>query len=260
MKKGICYGAFPGNLSWKEKFQMAKDAGFDGIELPTITSADEARELKKIADDIGIAIPSVMDSLHWQCPLSSPDPAVRQKGMDNVRKSLEGAAIMGADTVLLVPGVVTAEVSYKDAYGRSLEGVRKLAEVAEEFKVFLAIENVWNKFLLSPLEMNTFIESVGSKYVAAYLDVGNLVLYGYAEHWIEVLGSKIKKVHAKNFDAGSRTFTYLLSGSVNWKAVMDGLRRVGYDDYVTAELPPYSVAPEQMIIDTSAHLDKIFAL
>lgn len=260
MKIGIYHAAISTAKSWKEKFELAKDAGYDGIEVSTIEDERELHEVKRAADDAGMKVSSVMDSLHWKCPLSSPDDEVRRRGMDHIKRSLECAAVLGADTVLVVPGVVTPEVSYKYAYGRSFEAICELGESARSMGIYIGIENVWNKFLLSPLEFNEFIERVQNEYVGAYFDVGNIILYGYPEHWIEVLGSKIKKVHAKNFLSSTYTFTHLLYGNVNWKAVVDALKRVGYDDFITAELPSYQTCPDQMFYDTARHLKRIIEL
>jgi len=260
MKKGICIGSLPGKLSLEERFQLAKDAGFDGIEINTVNTDEESKKLKSIADSVGLEIPSIMNSAHWQFPLSSPDPEVREKSVDGMMKSLASASIAGADTVLLVPGVVNQDVCYEDAYTTSQKEVRELAKTAEERKVFIAIENVWNKFLLSPIEFARYVDEIDSEYVAAYFDVGNILLYGFPQHWIRTLGSRIKKIHVKGFKVGPKSFTYLLDSDINWVEVMKAVRDVGYDNYVTAEMPPYSSMPEQMVYDTSAHLDKIFAL
>ncbi len=260
MKKGICIGSLPGNLPLEERFRLAKDAGFDGIEINTVDTDEESMKLKAIADSVGLEIPSIMNSAHWQFPLSSPDAEVREKSMDGMKKSLASASIVGADTVLLVPAVVNDQVCYEDAYTTSQKEIKKLAKIGEERKVFIAIENVWSKFLLSPIEFSRYVDEIGSEYVAAYFDVGNILLYGYPQHWIRSLGSKIKKVHVKGFKVGPKTFTYLLDSDINWVEVMKALRDVGYDDYITAELPTYKSFPEQMVWDTSAHLDRILAL
>ena len=258
MKKGICIGSLPGTS--EEKFKLAKDAGYDGVEINTMDTDEESKKLKAIADSVGLEIPSIMNSAHWQYPLSDPDSEVRAKSVDGMRKSLASASIVGADTVLLVPGVVNENVCYEDAYTTSQKEIKKLARIAEERKVFIAIENVWNKFLLSPMEFTRYIDEIGSKYVAAYFDVGNILIYGYPQQWIRTLGSRIKKVHVKGFKVGPKAFSYLLDSDINWAEVMKAFKDVGYDGYVTAELPTYKSFPEQMVYDTSAHMDKIFAL
>jgi hexulose-6-phosphate isomerase len=258
MKKGICIGSLPGSL--EEKFRLAKEAGYDGVEINTVDSDEESEKLKALADGVGLEIPSIMNSAHWQFPLSSPDPEVRKKSVDGMMKSLASASIVGADTVLLVPAVVNEQVCYEDAYETSQKEIRELAKVAEEKKIFVTIENVWNKFLLSPIEFARYVDEIESEYVQAYFDVGNILLYGYPQHWIRSLGSRIKKVHVKGFKVGPKSFTYLLDSDINWAEVMKALREVGYDNYITAEMPPYSSFPEQMVYDTSTHLDRIFGL
>lgn len=260
MQKGIYFASLPQDQSWPAKFELARKAGFDGVELTTIESPSECRAIKQAADDAGILLPSVMDALHWKCPQSSPDPVIRQKGLDNLKKSLETAAMINADTVLLVPGVVTPDVSYEDAYNQTLESMEQVKSLAEEYKICVGLENVWNKFLLSPLEFRDFIDQIDSPYVQAYFDVGNIILYGFPEHWIYVLGERIKKVHVKNFLRSTYTFTHLLYGDVDWQRVISALRDVGYDDFLTAELPSYHLCSDQMIYDTATHIDRIISL
>ena len=257
MKKGICIGSLPGGLSLEEKLRLAKDAGLDGVELGTIEDVAEARSIRELVDRIGIRVPSIMASKHWSHPLSSPDPAARQVCAQNIRDSISCAKILGADTVLLVPGVVSEEVSYEEAYGRSQPEVRALAKYAEDAQVYIGIENVWNKFLLSPVEFARYVDEIDSPYVQAYFDCGNILLYGYPQQWIRTLGTRIKKVHVKGFKISDRTFVYLLEGDINWAEVRQALVEVGYDDYITAEMPVYPVCPEQMVYDTSAHLGAI---
>ena len=175
-------------------------------------------------------------------------------------RSIDEAVQAGADVVLLVPAVVNEQITYEEAWERSQPEIRELAKYAEEKQVTIAIENVWNKFLLSPIEFARFVDEIDSPWVQAYFDVGNIVLYGYPEHWIRSLGSRIRRVHVKGFRRKDFSFVYLLEGSIDWKAVMQAFRDIGYDGYVTAEMPPYPTIPEQMVYDTARHLDAIFAL
>ncbi len=165
---------------------------------------------------------------------------------------------MRAETVLVVPGVVNTDVSYDQAYEVSQKSIRELLATAEELDVMMCLENVWNKFLLSPLEMRDFIDSFDSPLVQAYFDVGNILLYGYPEQWIEILGPRIKKVHIKDFNVGTREFVGLLQGDVDYPTVMAAFRSIGYDGYITAELPSYSQFPKQFVYDTAAQMDAIF--
>ena len=275
MKTAICGISFPPGIEPEETFRIAKDAGFDGIEPPfaadgpvSLTSSeDDLRRYRDAADQAGLDIPSVTGGLYWGTPFTSDDPDVRARALDIARAHLKAASVLGADTVLLVPGVVHAffvencpVVRYDHAYERSLAAMKELAPLAEELDVHIGVENVWNKFLLSPLEMARFVDEVGSDRIGCYFDVGNVVPFGYPEHWIEVLGRRIRKVHVKDFKAEASVtsmagFVDLLQGDVNWPAVMTALAEVGYDGYLTAEMiPHYTHRPVQRIYNTGASL------
>lgn len=275
MKKGINIWSFKKGMTVAECMAMAKDAGFDGIEL----SLDEEGEvslnsrekdilrIKKIAEDIGIEIASLATGLYWTYPVTSSDPKIRQKSKDIVKKQLETAALLGTDGILVVPGMVAGlssdseVVQYDIAYERALEAFMELKEEAEAAKVSICLENVWNKFLLSPLEMRDFIDKINSPYVGVYLDVGNVIYTGYPEHWIRILGRRIKKVHFKDFRRRVGTlegFVDLLAGDVNFPEVMQAFKEVGYDDYVIAEMiPNYTHHTNQIIYNTSKSMDRI---
>ncbi len=260
MKKGICLGSLPRQLSLRDKLALAKDSGFDGIECNTCETESEAEQLRSLANELGLEIHSVMDSLHWKCPLSSPDDEVREKGIAHIEQSVKTAQIVGADTVLVVPGVVNEQTPYELAWERSLDALKRLAPVAAEAQVYLCLENVWNKFLLSPREMVEFIDSVGSPWVQAYFDCGNIMAYGYPQHWIRSLGSRLKKVHVKGFHVAHHRFVYLFEGDVPWPQVMRALGEVGYDGYLTAEMPPYPCCPGVAVADIARHLDQLIGM
>jgi hexulose-6-phosphate isomerase len=257
VKKAMCYGSLPGKLSDREKAALAKGAGLDAVELHQYGTVAEAEKVAGIARDAGLEIASLMCMTHWGSPLSSTDEEVRLKGVAGVAAALRQAQAIGAEVVLVVPGVVTEDVSYKAAYGISRRSLQELLPVAEETGVIMALENVWNRFLLSPLEMRDFIDSFNSPLVQAYFDVGNILLYGYPHHWIEALGARIKRVHIKDFDMGTGQFVGLLQGSVDFPRVVAALRGVGYDGYLTAEVGPYKQYPEQFVRDTAAQLEQI---
>lgn len=259
MKKGICLGCVPGE-SVEEKMKLAKDAGYDGVEIPTFATIQEAVDAKKIADGLGLAIPSVMGGIHWQKPLSSPDKATREAGIEGIKHAIEVAAAAGANTVLLVPGVVNAETTYEYAMKESARSIKKLLPLAKKRKIIIAVENVWNKFLLSPIEMKNYVDSFASPWVQAYFDVGNILLYGFPQHWILTLGKRLKKVHVKDFQVGPKQFVHLLLGDVPWAEVMKSLRKIKYKDFITVELGPYKDDPKKMPYDMSQALDKIFAM
>lgn len=286
MKKSINAWCYPGSFSIKQCMNYSKEAGFHGLELnmtedkhnksivtslnfqenPGLNTESKEEDILKIYEDskeIGINIASISSSLHWTYSLTSEDESIRRKAMDIVKKMIDAAVLLETDAILVVPGVVNENVSYMEAYKRSLKAFKKLRTYAEANKVHIGIENVWNKFLLSPLEMKAFIEEIGSSYVGAYFDVGNVLAYSYPEYWIEILERYIVRVHVKDFDTsiGNITgFKNLLQGDVNWVKVMEALRRIKYKGYVTAELTPYKTCPEIIAHDTSSHMDRILAL
>ncbi len=275
MKKGISIWSFAGG-SLAENFKLAKEAGFDGVEVALAedgevnlnSTKEELLNIKAQAEAAGIELYSVASGLYWQYSLTSDCPEQREKAKACVRKQLETASILGCDTILVVPGAVSVSfapelgvVNYADAYDRSLEAFKELAKDAEHYKVSIALENVWNNFLLSPLEMRDFIDKIGSPYVGSYFDVGNVVYSGYPEQWIKILGNRIRKVHFKDYkkSVGSLDgFVDLLAGDVNYPAVVEALKEIGYDGWVTGEmLPPYTYWPETILFNTSNSMDKI---
>ncbi len=222
-----------------------------------LESVDEAAEVGKLAADAGVEIAGVMAGTHWQLPLSSTDEETRAKGVEGIKNALAIANAAGTNTVLVVPGVVNEDTSYAAAYDISQKSLRELLPTAEELGVTMLLENVWNKFLLSPLEMRDYIDSFDTPLIQAYFDVGNILLYGYPHQWIEILGKRIKRVHIKDFDTGTRQFVGLLQGDVDYPRVMNALRGVGYDDYLIAELGPYKQYPERFVYDTAAQIEAI---
>jgi L-ribulose-5-phosphate 3-epimerase len=201
--------------------------------------------MKDSAAKAGIKIHSVMNMDHWKYPLSSADPAVVEKSLEGARVSIQNAHLWGADTVLLVPAVVNAETSYRDAYKRSQENIRKLIPMADKLGVILAIEEVWNKFLLSPLEFVRYIDEFQSPSIRAYFDVGNVVLYGYPQDWIRILGKRIVKLHIKDFSFRNDPATKkrvadwvpLGEGDIDWKSIHSSLTEIGFQGTATVELP-----------------------
>ena len=275
MKKRISIWSFAGG-TLAENFKLAKHAGFDGVEVALDETGELSLEstradvdkIKAAAKQAGIELYSVASGLYWKYSLSSDDEKMREKAKACVRKQLEVASWLGCDTILIVPGAVSVSFSpelgvtdYDIVYERSLAAVKELAKDAEHFKVSIGLENVWNNFLLSPLEMRDFIDKVGSDYVGSYFDVGNVLYCGYPEQWIKILGKRIKKVHFKDYRraVGSLDgFVDLLAGDVNWKAVKDAFDKAGYNGWVTGEMiPPYAQHSETIIFNTSNAMDKI---
>jgi hexulose-6-phosphate isomerase len=275
MKKGISIWSFQ-NKTLEEAFTIAKAAGFEGVEVALAedgeinlnTGEKELAQIKSLAQTLGIQLYSVASGLYWKYSLTSKDKAQREKAKDIVKKQLDTAAALGCDTILVVPGAVSVVFApelgvtdYDEAYNLSLEAIKQLAPYAEKVRVSIALENVWNNFLLSPLEMRDFIDKVNSPYVGSYFDVGNVVCNGYPEQWIKILNSRIKKVHFKDYRraVGSLDgFVDLLAGDVNYPAVMSELKKAGYSGWVTAEMiPPYRYFAEAIIVNTSYSMDKI---
>jgi hexulose-6-phosphate isomerase len=245
IRKGILLGMLPNELSIADKFAMARDCGFESMEIGTVDSPAEVEEIRKASSATKIPVHSIMNRDHWKYPLSSSDASVVAQSVKGMETSLRNAKDLGAATVLLVPAVVNEKTSYRDAYTRSTEQVKKLVPMAENLKVVIAIENVWNKFLLSPLEFATYVDSFRSPWVKAYFDVGNILLYGYPQDWIRTLGARIVKVHFKDFSfrrhpelkRNVADFVNLREGDVPWKEVYAALKEIGYRGDATVELP-----------------------
>ena len=245
IKRAVEFSMLPGNLPIADRLKLARDSGFQQVECPTTPDPKEAEEIKRGAANAGLRIHSVMNMDHWKYPLSSSDPAVVQRSLSGARTSIQNAHLWEADTVLLVPGVVDANNSYADVYARSRESIKQLLPLAEESKIILGIEEVWNKFLLSPSEFATYVDSFKSSYLRAYFDVGNVVLYGYPQDWIRTLGKRIVKLHIKDFSFREDPVTKnrvaawmpLLEGDIQWHSVYEALRDIGYEGTATVELP-----------------------
>jgi L-ribulose-5-phosphate 3-epimerase len=242
LKKGIMWGGIGVGNTVLEKFQAAKEAGFDGVEP---MSHLDRKEVLAARDATGLVIPSVCGEQHWKYLLSDPDPGIRKKGLDALKVTLEDAAAYGADTILLVPGRVTDTMTYDQCWDRSVGEIKKALPLAEKLKVRIAVENVWNNFLLSPMEAVTYVDQFNSPYVGFYFDCGNIMAYGWPEQWIRILGKRLAKVHIKEYsrklaDTSGRGAGFrvkLLEGDVNWHAVMQALDDIGYHGWTTIEMP-----------------------
>jgi hexulose-6-phosphate isomerase len=279
MKNGASFYSFPQDCDLRYSMQTMKDAGYHGVELVLGSAGDitmntpdvKIKEIAAMARDIGVEVCTIGTWLLWEYNFVSEDAKERDYTRDTIKKQLDIAAICGADTVLVVPGYCGTEfapnqplVRYDHAYGRAQESLGMLADYAKERKVSIGIENVWNRFLLSPVEVARFLDEIGSNYVGAYFDVGNIIYIGYPQHWIEILGKRIKKIHICDYrasQAGLGAFVDALAGDVDFAEVMKSLRSIGYDDYLTYEmLPNYPKFPYQSMIYGSLSLDKILTL
>jgi len=281
MKKSINLWAFPypQRMSLKECLQLAKDAGFDGIELNYDLENDlspksgtrEYQAIRKMAADIGIAISGICSFLYWPYSLTSNKPAERARGLELAGLMAQAAHDLGTENVLVVPGAVgipwikDAEPVAADVCDRrAREAIAKLAPKAERLGVYLNIENIFfNGFLLSPQDMIAFVDGFHSKHVRVHFDTGNIMLFQYPEDWIKLLGPRIKNIHLKEFtkkgtDHSLESFRPLLDGTTNWPAAMEALDKIGYRDYLTFEyFHPFPHYPEALIYQTSDALDRI---
>jgi hexulose-6-phosphate isomerase len=258
IRKALYIGMLPRTLSYADRFKLVRDTGFEAVECDTAPEQKTADEIKQAAETAGIRIHSVMNQAHWKFPLSSSDPQVVAESIKGMETSLRNAKFWGADTVLLVPAVVNPETAYQDALERSQRNIRRLLPLAQELKVIIGIENVWNKFLLSPVEFAAYVDSFKSPWVRAYFDVGNILLYGYPQDWIRTLGKRIIKLHLKDFSFRKNVaaFVALREGDLNWPAVYKSLAEIGFTGTATCELP---AGDEVYLKEVSRRVDQILS-
>jgi hexulose-6-phosphate isomerase len=264
LKKGLGFGMIKEDLSLTDKFKLVKDLGFDGVELNSPTELDKS-EILAAKEKTGIELPSLVNKDHWQKPLSDPNPEVRKQCIDSVAQSLQEAKDFGGDAVLVVPGVVNEKVSYEQAYVTAMNSIRELIPYAEKTGIQIALENVWNNFLISPVEARRFVDEINHPLVGWYFDVGNILRYGWPEHWIKTLNSRIIKLHIKEFsrkimnDEGLRKGfqANLLEGDNNWPVVMQAVREINYTGgWIIAEV---SGGDRNRLKNISERMDKIIS-
>ena len=261
IQKSVLITMLPKDRGYLERFTLARSVGFAGIEMQTISGAREAAEIREAAAKSGLRIHSVMNMDHWKLPLSSADPQIVNRSVAGMETSLRNAALWGADAVLLVPAVVDASTSYRDAWTRSQRVIReRLLPMARDLKIVIAVEEVWNKFLLSPLEFARYVDEFESPWVRAYFDVGNVVIHAFPQDWIRTLGSRIVKVHLKdfNFDRQNRRFAFknIGEGDIDWPEVRKALAEIKYTGFVTTEIEG---GDEAYLRDVVARLDRFLA-
>ncbi|HWQ52265.1 MAG TPA: sugar phosphate isomerase/epimerase family protein [Bryobacteraceae bacterium] len=269
-KKSICDGIIPRPVPLDEAFRQVKRAGFDGYEITMgqkLTLETSPKELKSIAAaarDAGVTIVTIsVSSPFSKCPLNHPDPAVRAQGVDVIKRSIDISHALNSGTILLVPsrvgGGAKLMYGYDDTWKRTSEELRKAIPHAAQAKVILTMENVWNKFLLSPLEMRAFVDQFHSPWLQTHFDIGNVMQFGYPQDWILTLGPRIKRVHLKDFKVQTNKFVPLMEGDASWKEVIDALVKVDYRGWLSPEYGYDPNDPEQ-INKMSAVVDKIYAL
>jgi len=275
MKSALNAWSCPNDMDFKAMFQALKKAGFDGVELnldlpgrsahslTLDTTERQLQEIKAISQDCNLPIASISSSLYQSETLGADDPAARAHTRLILETQLRFADTLGATGILIVPGGITENRSILKAWENCQESLLKMKDVIAGGKAMVGVENVWNNFFLSPVEMARFIDELNIPHLGAYFDVGNVAIFSWPEYWIEALGKRIVKVHVKDFKkSGSNAghFVNLLEGSIRWDKVMQALRNAGYDDYLTAELAGMPNTPEYLFNITKNALDEIISM
>jgi hexulose-6-phosphate isomerase len=265
MIKSISYWSFPGGMKLKDRMKLAKAVGFEAIELTLEgpdaeinmkTTAAEIKAIKQMADKIGLQTPTFATGLYWSEPMVLDGGKINKTGLDICKKALQLAKAIGATTALTIPCTVTPGLPYDVAWEKSLEVIKKMVPEAEKTGVTIGIEYVWNKFLLSPLEFAHFCDEVGSTRVGLFFDTGNMVIFGFPQHWVRICARHLMKVHFKDFRRNGYEWTPLMQGDVNFTAVMAELRKAGYDGALLSEVDP-SIAS---LAETAATIRQIMAM
>lgn len=273
--KGICWAAFPKGASFVECMRQSRNAGFDALEIRMDTegeitlrsTVEQMKRLRDAAESHRIEIASLWILTPSSPSLASPDPAVRESALAMVRKGIELAPALGCDALLVVPGVLGRgakfEVNSDQAWKRSTEAFRRVLPMAERARVVLTPENVWSRFLVSPLDMRRFVDQFRSPSVQVHLDTGNVMQFGYPQDWIQVLGKRIRRVHLKDYKLASGgmqgRFVPLLEGDVQWPDVMANLVAAGYRGFISAEVGPNPADPHHLMTVSKA-VDRILAM
>jgi L-ribulose-5-phosphate 3-epimerase len=264
-KKAVMYGMIGEGKTVLDKFRILKDCGFDGVEMDSPTGLNRD-DIKRASEETGILIEGEVDSAHWRETLTHNDPKMREAGVRALETALRDCAFLGGTSVLLVPGVVDKSVSYDVAYRRSQENIRRVIPLAREVGVKIAVENVWNHFLLSPLEAARFIDEFEAPDVMRWhFDIGNIIAFGWPEHWIRILGKRIVKLHIKEYSRtkqnkegmGKGFDVELLEGDNDWPAVMKALDEVGYNTWACAEV---GGGGRQRLKTIAEKMDRILAM
>ncbi len=278
--KSVNYWSYPGGLegtlSLEDFFAKAKRDGFEAVEvaigetgaLGLDVTLDRVNELKQLASSLGLEIPSVASGTYWAYSLASASADDREKATKTLERMIEITAWFGAKTLLTIPGAVDvfflperAVQPYDQVLAFAHRGLKEVAATAAKFEVRLGIENVWNRFLLSPTEMAAFIDSIGSPWIGSYMDVANVLPFGYPEQWLRILGPRVVGIHFKDYRRSVGTaegFVDLLEGDVNWPEVVKAIEEIGYQGPVAAEMIPlYKHYPEVRVQNASRAMDAI---
>lgn len=269
LKKAVMYGMIGPGATVLEKFQILRDTGFQGVEMDSPSKIDPA-EIISAQEATGIKVHGLVDSVHWRLHLNNPVAEVREQALDALKTALRDAKAFGSTSILLVPAVVNAQLPYDDAWKLSIEEIRKALPLARECNVKIAVENVWNGFLLSPLEAARYVDELNDPLVAFHFDIGNVINFGYPDQWIRILNKRIAKLHIKDFSRKKRDAEGLWKGfsvelgegDANWPGVMKALDEIGYStapdgNWATAEVGGGDAARLKTISD---QMDTLFAM
>ena len=276
MKKSIGGNLFPKTWTLEQGLALIKKSGFDGVELwlgdkpwfQMNTPDAEVRALRRKVEDAGLTVSDVANSLDWDENISARDPRIRERALRHVERQIETAQLLGADSTLVVAGLVTAEIPYNEVYGRTIESLKTLGEKAAKARVKIGCENCCaeQRFLITPREFWQFLNEVNNPWVGIHLDVGNIHETGFAEQWIEIHGPRITRIHLKDVlrhrgRCGDQSvYTNIFLGDNNWPAIRAALDKVRYDSWLIAEMESrYRFAPDQQFWDTSAAIDRFIA-
>lgn len=263
IRKAVKFGMVRIEGSIADKFRLLKELGYDGVELDSPNTLDN-NEVIDASKEVGLPIHGVVDSVHWGKPFSHPDAAVRAEGVKALETALEDSKAYGGSSVLVVPAVVNKSVAYADAYERSFAEISKVIPLAEELEIDIAFENVWNNFLLSPLEAARYVDAFESERVGWYFDVGNIVRFAWPEHWVRALGHRVFKLDIKEYSRKKQNDEGLWKGfnveigdgDCDWPAVMAALDEVGFDGWATAEV---GGGGEERLKDIAQRMDRVLS-
>ena len=264
MKIGITQICFPKDEPLKDILEFSKDAGYEVVETRLTDDGDirmdssdaDLKAVRQMADDLGLELTSMVPGVSNQGSFTSPEADQRELKLEVISRMLEVCETMGIPDCLVTFGAVTEQIPYDVAYENALASCRRLAQTAEKCKVHACIEYVWGKFLVSPLEMRTFLDQVASPYINFYMDPGNMMIHGFAEQWIRILGPRVQKLHFKDFVRSTYKFVQLTEGDANWPLIMQALREIGYDDCAISEVG----GDEAMMRETAEIMKKILEM
>jgi L-ribulose-5-phosphate 3-epimerase len=266
LKKAVNLGMVKGgaSASVSDRFKMARDAGFDGLELNLPDDALTVDLLHQAKAASGLEIAGIICTPHWSFPLSDPDPAKRERTVRGLQLALQQGGELGCERVLLVPGVVNKQVDHAQCWQRSIEGIKRCTDAAEKAKCHIAIENVWNQFIMDPLSAARYVDEIGSPWVGWHLDFGNVVTYGWPEHWVRVLGKRVINLHIKEYSRKKRDVegpykgfaVELGEGDNDWPATMKALDEIGYKGWGILEVPGGDSARLKFLAERT---DQLFA-